>query len=170
MVNFLFLYETCSTLHLQGTRKKFCAEVKRRVRKDRTKFHVESLNKLNIVHQSYFDATISLISHCHSNRLFFLMLWVGLPVDQQLQWWVGLPVDQHLCVTSSPLKVYISLGAFQNSDPCRGQSNLVLFVFVLKRGGRGRREGKEGEGRGRGKEGERRGVSVVTKHPEDGGH
>ena len=45
----------------------------------------------------------------------------------------------HLGVTSSPLKVYISLGAFQNSDPCRGQSNLVLFVFVLKRG----REGKE---------------------------
>ena len=69
----------------------------------------------------------------------------------------------HLCVTSSPLKVYISLGAFQNSDPCRGQSNLVLFVFVLKRGGRGRREGKEGEG------GEGRGVSVVTKHSEDGG-
>ena len=54
----------------------------------------------------------------------------------------------HLGVTSSPLKVYISLGAFQNSDPCRGQSNLVLFVFVLKRGGRGEKRGGREEKRG----------------------
>ena len=71
----------------------------------------------------------------------------------------------HSGVTNSPLKVHISPGAFQNSDSCRGQSNLVLFVFILRRGGRKRREGKEGEGRegGRGR-GRRGGELVLSQH------
>ena len=57
--------------------------------------------------------------------------------------------------------MYVSLSAFQNSDPCRRESDLVLLVFVLRRAGkgekgRGRREGGEGKQRKKKKEGRRR--------------
>ena len=74
--------------------------------------------------------------------------------------------------------MYVSLSAFQNSDPCRRESDLVLLVFVLRRAGkgekgRGRREAKEKEEEGRRrkeKEGEGRrrkekgGELVLSQH------
>ena len=125
-------------------------------------------------HQLQYAVDGGNFKFCHSAGFNGALQFVSLSHELPDPYMIGVPFygliacvykDDleyvHLGVTSSPLKVYISLGAFQNSDPCRGQSNLVLFVFVLKRGGRGekRKEGKIGEGGEGGEGGGRRGVS-----------
>ena len=64
--------------------------------------------------------------------------------------------------------MYVSCSAFQNSNSCRRESDLVLLVFVLRRAGKGEKRSKEEEGRRREDNGgEGRGVGVVTTNSRD---